>query len=687
VALLDRDEYWDKVYACWLGKNCGGTLGAPLEEVFGRAEPFAVEWYTELREGGIPNDDLELQLILLKAVEERGFGLTARDLAQYWLDHVGYNFDEYGLAKTNLRLGIPPPLCSSYNNWFRDCMGAPIRSELWACLAPGNPALAAHYAYQDASVDHAGGEGVWGELFNAAIQSAAFVERDPDALLDIGLSYIPPASATARAVRAARAARRDGLDWQGARRRVLAETPSPIAQYAPPNIGFQVIGWLYGRDFGDALCTAVNCGYDTDCTGATLGALLGILGGRAGLPARWTAPLGDAIATNESWGGLRGVSTGPNPVPTTLRELTDRVCALGPRLMAAMDATLRIEDHTGLDALVAGSLSAPVDAADRWWMSNLAVLSYGLDALTIEVDYGDAPVIAPGTPKTVGLRLRNTRPVDVTIDARMTTPKGWIVDPGDGQTLGVPAHGERELRYTLRVDDPARVHNTNQGWLLVRPHGRPADLAVPIVLVGARRWLLRGPLPSGETRDDATTLLDRAVDRPPLLDAEASAFAGASGSPDGWRVASASGNALPPEAGAEWTGTLYARLALWNPTAREVRVGIPATCPRALWLNGRLAHRVRHATVLRPNYGHSGGDGASYVDCCLEPGWNDVLIVYTRDAASPAFAAHVTLATVDLHDGLVDVAWTTLPWEDTQRTLLQPEPSGPRTQPAPQMSR
>ena len=28
---LNAQEYWNKVYGCWLGKNIGGTLGAPVE--------------------------------------------------------------------------------------------------------------------------------------------------------------------------------------------------------------------------------------------------------------------------------------------------------------------------------------------------------------------------------------------------------------------------------------------------------------------------------------------------------------------------------------------------------------------------------------------------------------------------------------------------------------------------------
>lgn len=28
---LNKQEYLDKLYACWIGKNIGGTLGGPLE--------------------------------------------------------------------------------------------------------------------------------------------------------------------------------------------------------------------------------------------------------------------------------------------------------------------------------------------------------------------------------------------------------------------------------------------------------------------------------------------------------------------------------------------------------------------------------------------------------------------------------------------------------------------------------
>lgn len=68
---INRKSFRDKVMGCWLGKNAGGTLGEPLEEKFGKKEMFHVDWYPFLPEGGIPNDDLELQLIWLQQLRKK----------------------------------------------------------------------------------------------------------------------------------------------------------------------------------------------------------------------------------------------------------------------------------------------------------------------------------------------------------------------------------------------------------------------------------------------------------------------------------------------------------------------------------------------------------------------------------------------------------------------------------------
>jgi hypothetical protein len=122
-------------------------------------------------------------------------------------------------------------------------------------------------------------------------------------------------------------------------------------------------------------------------------------------------------------------------------------------------------------------------------------------------------------------------------------------------------------------------------------------------------------------------------------------------------VAYAPDNALPlPE---DWTGVLYARIHLHSREGREVRIGIPATSLRRLWLNGKALHEVRESSLLRPNYN---GEGASYINTVLDQGWNTVLIKYVRESGMPPFAAHFMLSSTGrLFHGLHDVGWTRLP--------------------------
>ena len=150
---INEAEFRDRVYACWLGKNIGGTLGMPFE---GKTDVNNITFYTKIKEGEpAANDDLDLQILWLKAMEENNLNVDAYTLGEYWLKYVPVNWNEYGVGKVNMRLGIMPPLSGEYNNAkWKTSNGAWIRSEIWACLAPGNPMLAAQFAWNDACVDH-----------------------------------------------------------------------------------------------------------------------------------------------------------------------------------------------------------------------------------------------------------------------------------------------------------------------------------------------------------------------------------------------------------------------------------------------------------------------------------------------------------------------------------------------------
>ncbi len=209
--ILGREEYKDKVYACWLGKNIGGTLGVPVEW---RRQINDISFYLQNLKGEpVPNDDLDLQLVWLATLEMHGIDIDAHVLADSWLLYVTPHYNEYGTGKANLRRGLLPPLTGNHDNEFKDSCGAFIRSEIWACLAPGLPNVAAKYAYEDAIVDHGHGEGTYAAVMIAAIQSAGFVIGDLRTLIHIGLSYIPADCGVAQAgeARSASCGRRESM--------------------------------------------------------------------------------------------------------------------------------------------------------------------------------------------------------------------------------------------------------------------------------------------------------------------------------------------------------------------------------------------------------------------------------------------------------------------------------------------
>ncbi len=339
---LTYKSYSDKVRACFTGKNIGGTLGAPFE---GKRGVFDVTYYThDLSYGVLPNDDLDLQLVFLCAAERFGRALTTQNLADYWMYGIPVDWSEYGAGRANVKFGFQPPVSGNFKNEFRNSCGCFIRSELWACLCPGHPELAVKYAYMDGCVDHAD-EGVFGEIFCAAVEAAAFAEGDSQTLINIGLSYIPESCAVAGAVRLAIEAYKDGRGWKQARHDILSaypdtfglmrSAPDPLIPRgalgfdAPANIGLMVMAWLYGEgNFSDSICIATGCGEDADCTAGTLASILGIIGGTSCFEARWLAPIGDEIKTTTV-----DLSKEDLPIPRSVGALTARIMCMMPTFM------------------------------------------------------------------------------------------------------------------------------------------------------------------------------------------------------------------------------------------------------------------------------------------------------------------------------------------------------------------
>jgi ADP-ribosylglycohydrolase len=463
--------YRRKVLGCWLGKAVGGTLGGPYE---GRPGPLALSYYDPVPTEMLPNDDLDLQVVWLEAVRRAGLPVDRRMLADAWLAHNHCCPDEYGVCRRNLTRGIYPAASGSYDNAFTAGMGAAIRTELWACLAPGDPELAARLAYEDACLDHAA-EGVHAAVYLATLESAAFVESDRNALLDLAGAAIPEDSRVFRAVAEARVGYEESRDWLAARERILARHAVENWTDVAVNLAFTVLGWLSGeRDFGRSICTAVNCGSDTDCTGATLGALMGIIDPDC-IGERWLAPIGRSLVLSPSMRGMHNAGT--------LDEFTDQVAAMAIETLGYYRSAVRLTRAPALRSERAG-MAAPRLANWRALPSREADDPHrallATTPLVVMLTYPPGVALEPGRPGKYRLELANPTRRPLRVRAALRAPDGWELSRRGWAGSHRPgATARAELEITAPVGQP-------------RPYFNPLDIALRS---GELSWTVAAGLP------------------------------------------------------------------------------------------------------------------------------------------------------------------------------------------------
>jgi len=498
--MLSKADYHKKTLGCWMGKNIGGTVGAPFEW---RRQVNNIDFYTQDLGGEpMPNDDLDIQLLWLIMLEERGIDLDPSILADYWIHYVTAYWAEYGYAKLNMRTGLQPPYTGIHNNYLKHSCGAFIRSEIWACIAPGRPDIAARYAFNDASIDHGDGEGTFSAVFCAALESAAFVESDINKLIDIGLSYIPEDCGTYKAILCARESHANGLSWVDARHKLLEShrgeaffrSHDHISQEdkergffdgisgwdAPSNIGIIIIGLLYGKgDFGKTICTAVNCGEDTDCTAATLGAIFGIINGIDAIPEKWITPIGRSIKTTCISTADLGYTGFGDFIPQTVDNLTERTTAIMAKVAVAHGLPVEVDPPK---PIAVGNLFANKEKMDY-----LATISqrFTFPYADIAVEYVNGPSITPGAEAVVRLHFSNTYRMGLTLNAKVYMDDNWEVLPTSNFKTFVGAHidlRKKTIEIKLRVKD-SRNSSIGRGVVELTLEGRSHIMLVPLIVV------------------------------------------------------------------------------------------------------------------------------------------------------------------------------------------------------------
>ncbi len=430
--LPSKEILKDKILGCWVGKNIGGTLGAPLE---GNTDMHNVSWYLKDPAGNpLPNDDLDLQLLWLVMVDFYGFEhITHRHFGEMWLHSIAGPWGEYSNCRFNCQLGFFPPLSGSCDNdGLNRSNGAWIRAEIWACLCAGKPDDAIRYAYMDSSCDHIT-DGIYAEMFVAAMEAAAFCESDIRTLINIGLCKIPDQCRLRESIELAIKCYDEGKSWQEARTAVVKLNEDMGWFQAPANVACVVIGLLYGEgDFGKSICTAVNCGDDTDCTAATVGALLGIIMGEKAIPGNWKDPIGSAIVQHS----LNKFSC-PVPFPQSLPELTGRIIR-----------QREIGELYNPDFVVPDSDFFSREAAGKIWNKSPYELSFKNLFTTVQVEYLDTPYLAPGKPCRLHIKLDDSISGTAVAHFNWQLPAGYTSDSESFQ-IGIRNYCQSDFITTI----------------------------------------------------------------------------------------------------------------------------------------------------------------------------------------------------------------------------------------------
>ncbi|MGF1695459.1 ADP-ribosylglycohydrolase family protein [Vibrio lamellibrachiae] len=313
-------DYYEKLYAGIVGKIIGVYVGRPFEgwsyeEItaqFGDINRYVHE------QVGVPlivsDDDITGTFLFAHALEDHLFrpDFSAKHIGQTWVDYLiehqtilwwgGMGMSTEHTAWLNLKRGIEAPASGSIEqngHAVAEQIGAQIFIDGWAMLCPAMPDKAVQLAREAGLVSH-DGEAVHAACLIAAMEAQAFVEKDLNTLIDLGLSYIPSDCAISTMIADIRGwYEADPNNWRAAFE-LLKENYGydkyPGNCHVMPNHGLIILSLLYAGDsFHKSMKIVNTLGWDTDCNAANVGCINGI---RLGLTALddgydWRTPVCD----------------------------------------------------------------------------------------------------------------------------------------------------------------------------------------------------------------------------------------------------------------------------------------------------------------------------------------------------------------------------------------------------------
>jgi ADP-ribosylglycohydrolase len=321
------DELSDKVRGAWFGRVAGNMLGKPVEFGFSRTQlrdylesigayplddyvPIDLDRLVETGfamsgmlaydtlarghiDGGVRDDDVDYTILGLHLMETYGDQLTTLDVAREWLTRLPA-YQTYTAERAtyqNLIREVPLSETGEFHNPYREWIGALIRADIYGYVAPGDPRRAAELSYQDAVLSHRA-NGIYGEMWAAALIATAFTATSPEDSIRESLRHVPARSRLAEEITRVLDDFSAGKSWDDAAAAIDERYADMSWVHTLNNAGALAAAILWGEgDFTKTIAYSVQAGLDTDSIGATAGSWAGAFRGYGSIPTHWLTPL------------------------------------------------------------------------------------------------------------------------------------------------------------------------------------------------------------------------------------------------------------------------------------------------------------------------------------------------------------------------------------------------------------
>ncbi|MBO5255747.1 MAG: ADP-ribosylglycohydrolase family protein [Opitutales bacterium] len=324
---ISKAELVDKVKGGWAGQFLGCAYGGPTEfKYVNKIVPESVKL-------GFPTDkplvkdifdglydDIYMDATFVAVFEKYGLNAPRKEFAkavaeanyELWCANKAARFeylDGYNVGK---------PTSWKINPHSND-IDFQIEADFAGLMSPNMPQSAIKFCDTIGKIFNSG-EGYYCGVYVATLYSLAFQTTDMQKLVEDALKAIPQQSISYNIVSDILSEyKKDKSNWLNAWHVVKKYFEKPCKSYAkqtlyaPYNLGYVVIGLLYGNgDFEKTIDISTRCGLDSDCNPATAGGIWATAFGYNKIPEKFRKPL--ELAENK-------LMFGTNYTPIMLYEI------------------------------------------------------------------------------------------------------------------------------------------------------------------------------------------------------------------------------------------------------------------------------------------------------------------------------------------------------------------------------